>query len=57
MIGITFALIVLGVIVLFIFPIIGIVILALAVLFAIGTFMARRRRAAADLESGTPGSP
>ena len=57
MIGVALALIVLGVIVFFIFPIIGIVILARGVLYAVGAFLARRRRAAAELESGAPGSP
>ena len=48
MIGIAIALVVVGAIVIFIFPIIGIAVGAIGVLLLIGAVIARSRRAAAD---------
>jgi len=52
MLGIAIALIVIGIIVLFLSPIIGIAVAVLGLIFLIGLLVARSRRAAAD--SGGP---
>ena len=48
MLGIAVALVVIGAIVIFIFPIIGIAVAVIGVLLLIGALIARSRRAAAD---------
>jgi hypothetical protein len=55
MIGVALAVIVLGLIVILIFPIIGIAIAVIGVLLLIGLLVGRSRRSAA--ESGAPGPP